>query len=59
MFRQGDLLFIPVDSVPAGAAQAPDGVIARGKASGHTHQLQAGRGLALLRLAGIARPRPA
>jgi hypothetical protein len=54
VFRQGDLLFVPVDAVPVGAELVSDGVIARGEASGHAHRLQLGRGRALMLLAGVA-----
>jgi len=54
MYRQGDLLFVPCDSIPDGATPVPDGIIARGEASGHAHRLQAGRGRALMLLAGVA-----
>ncbi len=54
MFRQGDLLFVRCNSVPADAEIVRDGVIARGETSGHAHRLQLGRGRALMLLAGIA-----
>lgn len=41
MFRQGDVLLVPVDEMPATAAPAPDGVVAHGEVSGHAHRLVA------------------
>jgi hypothetical protein len=38
--RQGDILFIRRDRVPAKSSRVADGVIARGTATGHTHALR-------------------
>lgn len=54
MIRQGDLLFVRVASIPTDATRVPDGVIARGEASGHAHRLRAGRGRMLMLAAGVA-----
>ncbi len=54
MIRQGDLLFVRCESIPADAARAVDGVIARGEGSGHSHRLRAGRGRMLFIAAGVA-----
>jgi hypothetical protein len=54
MFRQGDLLFVRCDSIPDGAVEVADGIIARGETTGHAHRLQIGRGGALMLLAGVA-----
>jgi len=42
--RQGDLLFIRISPavIPPGAVVRPDGIIARGEATGHTHRLVQG-----------------
>lgn len=42
MFRQGDLLIKPVDSIPTDAKKKLDGVILYGEATGHKHQLVGG-----------------
>lgn len=39
MFRQGDLLFVPA-TIPVGATEIKDGILARGEATGHTHRLR-------------------
>ena len=54
MIRQGDLLFVPCDSIPADAVADPSGVIARGEATGHAHRLQLAKGRLLLFAAGVA-----
>ncbi len=52
LVRQGDVLLMPVDKLPAGLDPAPPDprgmVVAEGESSGHTHQLF-GRGAKLLR----------
>ena len=45
--RQGDILFQPVDQIPAEAKAIPSGVIARGTATGHSHQIVGGELLAV------------
>ncbi len=46
-FRQGDVLIIPCDSIPAGACEeGPENgrvVLARGEHTGHSHTMDAGR----------------
>ena len=42
MKRQGDLLIICVDGVPAGARGRDSRVLAEGEATGHLHELTAG-----------------
>lgn len=39
MYRQGDLKIKYVDSMPAGVIPVPDGVLARGEATGHMHRV--------------------
>ena len=36
---QGDVTFIPVEAVPKGLNRVPDGVLARGESTGHSHRL--------------------
>lgn len=43
MARQGDLLFLAIDHLPEGLTLQADNIIVRGEATGHAHQLQAGR----------------
>jgi hypothetical protein len=40
--RQGDIFFQPIDQVPAEAKAIPLGVIVRGAATGHAHQIVGG-----------------
>lgn len=47
MIRQGDLLFVHCERVPTDAKRIPDGIIARGQATTHTHRL-VGEGAELL-----------
>ncbi len=54
MFRQGDLLFVPVLELPSETILVADGVIARGEATGHTHRLRADMGNLLMLVAGVA-----
>lgn len=53
MYRQGDLLFVPIAAIPAVATPVRDGVIARGEVTGHAHRLQISRGRTLLIAAGV------
>lgn len=39
MFRQGDLLIIPISKVPINAELRTDNILALGEATGHKHQL--------------------
>lgn len=40
MVRQGDVLFVPIDKIPAGATLEKDRrVVAEGEATGHYHKL--------------------
>jgi hypothetical protein len=40
MWRQGDVLISSVDSIPGGATRRPDGVLAEGEATGHSHRIE-------------------
>jgi hypothetical protein len=44
-YRQGDILLVPIDKVPAGLTEIPreDGkiVLAEGEATGHMHEIEA------------------
>ena len=39
-FRQGDIYFEEVESIPEDAKVQTDGIIARGEVTGHTHRVQ-------------------
>lgn len=39
LYRQGDVMFRLVDSIPPGATKRESGIIAYGEATGHTHAL--------------------
>jgi hypothetical protein len=43
MYRQGDLLFVKVDSLPKRFRRVDSDVVHRGEASGHSHRLIGGR----------------
>ena len=40
MYRHGDVIVMPVDSIPADAVRRPSVVLARGEATGHSHRIQ-------------------
>jgi hypothetical protein len=40
MYRHGDVIVIPVDSIPADAVRRPSVILARGEATGHSHRIQ-------------------
>jgi hypothetical protein len=42
MYRQGDLLFVEVDSLPKGFRRVDDNVVHRGEVGGHSHRLIGG-----------------
>jgi len=42
MYRQGDLLIVPVEKIPDDARKADDTVLAFGEQTGHTHRLVGG-----------------
>jgi hypothetical protein len=42
MYRQGDVLIVVVEEIPADARRAPDCVLARGEATGHSHRIESG-----------------
>lgn len=46
--RQGDILFIRVDNMPADLKKANDNIIAHGEVTGHSHQVAATDGVAVL-----------
>ena len=37
--RQGDIFFIPINTLPDNIEKVEDGIIARGEATGHTHRI--------------------
>lgn len=39
VYRQGDVLIMRVDSIPAEAQPAPDLILAHGEVTGHKHQI--------------------
>ena len=39
MWRQGDIYFSPVSSIPTGATRLPHCVLAEGEATGHSHRI--------------------
>lgn len=43
IYRQGDLLFMTLPTLPEGLTIRANNVIAEGEATGHTHRLQDGR----------------
>lgn len=53
MYRQGDLLFVRLNSIPKKAEIVADGVIARGEASGHSHRLKPNQQVVLMLLGGL------
>jgi len=52
MIRQGDLFFVKTEEIPSDAQPIEGGVIARGEATGHTHRVRSGTGIALM-VAGV------
>lgn len=40
LYRQGDVLFKAIKSIPAGGVKRENGVVAYGEVTGHSHQLQ-------------------
>ncbi len=46
--RQGDILFVRVDSKPAGLNKASDNIIAHGEVTGHAHRVVEAEGVAVL-----------
>lgn len=46
--RQGDILFIRVDALPAGLKEANDKIIAHGEVTGHSHKVEDGSDVAVL-----------
>lgn len=36
-YRQGDVLLVRIEALPAGATKRPDGVIQEGESTGHLH----------------------
>lgn len=43
MYRQGDLLFMEVESIPKGAKLIDNTIILRGEATGHAHRIVNGQ----------------
>src|SRR5580765_2121291 len=39
MYRHGDVIILPVSSIPADATRRPSAVLARGEATGHSHRI--------------------
>jgi hypothetical protein len=39
MYRHGDVIIVPVSSIPADATSRPSAVLARGEATGHSHRI--------------------
>jgi hypothetical protein len=39
MYRHGDVIIVPVSSIPADATRRPSAVLARGEATGHSHRI--------------------
>ncbi len=39
MYRHGDVIIMPVASIPAEAARRPSAILARGEATGHSHRI--------------------
>lgn len=39
IFRQGDVMFIPTDSIPEGGRKRANGTAAYGEVTGHSHRL--------------------
>ena len=52
MYRHGDVIIVPVDSIPSDARKRPSAVLARGEATGHSHRLVAADGVAVFDHAG-------
>jgi hypothetical protein len=52
-YRQGDILFVECEEIPAAARQRKDGIVARGEVTGHTHRLAGGTAMLMI-CAGIA-----
>ena len=54
-YRQGDILFIKTnDGIPESAEKQPDGVIAHGEVTGHTHRIRSPKEGLLLVAAGVS-----
>jgi hypothetical protein len=55
IIRQGDLLFVPCETIPESSDEIKDGIIARGEVTGHTHRLRTpGVQASLMVAAGLA-----
>lgn len=39
MYRHGDVIIVPVDSIPRDAIRRPGAILARGEATGHCHRI--------------------
>jgi hypothetical protein len=39
MYRHGDVIIVPTQSIPAGATRRPALILARGEATGHSHRI--------------------
>lgn len=39
LLRQGDVLLKPIDSIPSGATETEERILARGETTGHSHKL--------------------
>ena len=40
LYRQGDVLFIPIEKIPANIKSRKDKILANGEVTGHMHQFQ-------------------
>jgi hypothetical protein len=40
IYRQGDVLIIPIDKIPTAAKKAPDCILAHGEVTGHAHRIK-------------------
>ncbi|HET6249764.1 MAG TPA: hypothetical protein VFE47_18890 [Tepidisphaeraceae bacterium] len=47
MFRHGDVIIVPTDSIPAQAIPRPAAILARGEATGHSHRIENPRSVEL------------
>jgi len=43
MYRQGDVLFVKVEAIPAGLHERPSKIVVEGEVTGHAHRLVDGR----------------
>ena len=53
MYRHGDVIIVPTDSIPTEAHRRPAAILARGEATGHSHRIEDPRAVELYDHEGI------